>query len=136
MVFRISFLILLLMTMLVPRAASGGQPGPAEPRYDPATTVEFYAVVLEIRDVPRGGAMHGIHLMVDTGKETIDVYLGPAEFMKLFDFVFAKGDRIDVTGSKVKFGGATVVLAREVRRQSQTVYLRDASGNPNWPAGS
>jgi hypothetical protein len=136
MIFRIPLLLLILTVLCAPRAASGGQTAPAEPRYDPGTTVEFDGVVTEAREVPRGSAMRGLHLTVDTGKESLDVYLAPTEFMKQFDFNFAKGDRIEIAGSKVKSGGATVVLAREVRRQSQTLYLRDASGNPYWPQGS
>lgn len=136
MCYKIPALLLILMGLLAPRAAKGGQTSPAEPRYDPAATVEFDGVVTEMREVPRGSAMRGLHLTVDTGKESLDVYLGPTEFMKLFDFSFTKGDRIYVVGSKVKLAGGTVVLAREVRRQSQTVYLRDSTGNPYWPQGS
>jgi hypothetical protein len=136
MFFKIPALLLILMGLAAPRAASSGQTAPGEPKYDPAATVEFDAVVTEMREVPRGSAMRGLHLTVDTGKESVDVYLGPVEFMKLFDFAFAKGDRVYVTGSKVKFGGSAVVLAKEVRRQSQTVYLRDSSGNPYWQQGA
>lgn len=136
MVYKIPALLLILMGLLAPRAARGGQTSPPEPRYDPAATVEFAGVVSETREVPRGTAMHGLHLTVNTGKESLDVYLGPTEFMKLFDFAFTKGDSIHVVGSRVKLAGAAVVLAREVRRQSQTVYLRDSSGSPYWPQGS
>ena len=136
MIFRIPALLILLAAMVIPHAAGGGQTPAAEPRYDPATTVELSGVVVATREVPRGGALHGLHLVVEDGRENVDIYLGPADFMKQFDFTFAKGDQVDVTGSRVKWGGTTVVLAREVRRQSQTLYLRDAGGNPYWPQGS
>ncbi|SPE37449.1 conserved exported hypothetical protein [Candidatus Sulfopaludibacter sp. SbA3] len=136
MIFRLPLLLLILAALLAPRAASAGQPAPAEPRYDPGATVEFDGIVTETREVPRSSPMRGLHLTVDTGRESLDVYLAPMEFMKGFDFSFAKGDRINVTGSKVKFNGGAVVLAKEVRRQGQTVYLRDASGSPYWPPGS
>ncbi len=136
MICKIPILLLLLAALTIPHAAGGGQPQPAEPRYDTATTVEFTCVVTEVYEVARRNPMHGVHLKVDTGRETVDVYLGPTEFMKQFDFTFAKGDRVDIAGSKVKAAGATVVLAKEVRRQSQTVYLRDSSGAPYWPQGS
>ena len=35
-------------------------------------------------------------------------------------------------GSKIKFNGSQVVLAREVRLESTTVYLRDDHGVPYW----
>ncbi|MDR3702041.1 MAG: hypothetical protein P4L56_20500 [Candidatus Sulfopaludibacter sp.] len=136
MIFRIPALMLLLAALLIPRPARGGQPSPEEPRYDPATTVEFTGVVIASREVPRGSPMHGLHLTVENGKDSFDVYLGPMDFMKQFNFTFGKGDRIDAVGSRLKLGGTTVVLAREVRRQNQTVYLRDSGGNPYWLEGS
>ena len=132
MIFRIPALLLLLAALLIPRPARGGPPSSGEPRYDPATTVEFTAVVTASREVPRDSPMHGLHLTVENAKESFDVYLGPMEYMKQFHFTFAKGDRIDIAGSRLKYGGTTVVLAREVRRQSQTMYLRDSAGNPYW----
>jgi hypothetical protein len=136
MSYRIPLLLLVLAALLVPRAASGGQVTPADPKYDPASSVEFSAVVVELRDVARGNAMHGLHLIVENGRETIDVYLAPLEFMKQFDLTFAKGDRVQVLGSRVRPSATALVLAREVRRQNQTVYLRDAVGTPNWTAGT
>jgi hypothetical protein len=47
---------------------------------------------------------------------------------------FAKGDRVQVTGSKVKFQSADIILAREVRRDQDMIYLRDSQGKPFWPA--
>lgn len=136
MVYRIPLLLLVLAVLLVPRAASGGQVAPAEPKYDPASTVEFSAVVVEIREIARGNAMHGLHLIVENGKETLDVYLAPVEFMKQFDFAFARGDRVQVLGARVRPSATALVLAREVRRQNQTMYLRNAAGTPYWPAGT
>ena len=53
-------------------------------------------------------------------------------YLKDFNTHFAKGDRIQVKGSKVKYNGGTVVLAREVRSEATTVYLRDEQGVPYW----
>ncbi|HWC95429.1 MAG TPA: hypothetical protein VG456_01735 [Candidatus Sulfopaludibacter sp.] len=135
MIFRLPILLLILAALLVPRAASGGGTSPQDPKYDPATTVDLTVVVVEIREVARSTAMHGIHLTVEAGRESLDVYLGPVEFMKSFDFSFSKGDRIQILGSRIK-SATNLVLAREIHRQSQTVYLRDSSGAPYWPPGS
>jgi hypothetical protein len=136
MVYRIPLLFLVLAGLLAPRVAIGGQVAAAEPKYDPASSVEFPAIVVDIREVARGNAMRGVHLIVGTGKETIDVYLAPVEFLKQFDFAFAKGDRVQVLGARVRPSATALVLAREVRRQNQTVYLRDAGGTPNWQDGT
>jgi hypothetical protein len=42
---------------------------------------------------------------------------------------------VQVKGSKIKFNGASTVLAREVRMESNTLYLRDDHGVPYWTAG-
>jgi hypothetical protein len=125
--------------LLLGLAASSDQTAQAEPepRYDSATTVDMMTVVADVREVPRGNPLSGSHLMVrlDSAKETsetIDVYLGPANYLKDFEVTFAKGDRVQVIGSKVKYGGAPVVLARQVRRESTTLYLRDENGTPYW----
>jgi hypothetical protein len=115
-------------------------PAEPEPRYDTATTINTTVVVTEIKEVPAGSPLSGYHLMVrpESGKgesETMDVYLAPVDFVKDFDCHLAKGDRIQVIGSKVKTGAGHTVLAREVRAGSNTMYLRDEAGTPYWKTG-
>jgi hypothetical protein len=109
----------------------------AEPRYDASTNVDVMVVVADVKDVPPGSALSGMHLTVrpESAKgnsETMDVYLAPDDYLKDFGCHFAKGDRIQVKGSKVKYNGGPVVLAREVRLEATTVYLRDEHGVPYW----
>jgi hypothetical protein len=137
--FRIVVVFFLAAALLPGVTASSGQTAQAEPepRYDSATTVDMMTVVADLREVPRGSPLSGTHLIVrpESGKEnseTIDVYLGPASYLKDFDVTFGKGDRVQVIGSKVKYGGASIVLARQVRRDSTTIYLRDEHGIPYW----
>src|ERR1022692_676151 len=129
----------LVAPVLLGLTASSGQTAQAEPepRYDSATTVDMMTVVADLREVPRGSALPGTHLIVrpesaKENSETIDVYLGPANYLKDFEGTFAKGDRVQVMGSKVKYGGAAGLLARQVRRDSTTLYLRDEHGIPYW----
>jgi hypothetical protein len=114
--------------------------GAAEPRYDTATVVTVRMLVAEIRETPKGSPLAGIHLMARpesarADSEPWDVYLGPTEFMKDMDLVFQPHDRLDVIGSKIKVGGATVILTREIRRNESTLYLRDEKGEPVWKVG-
>ena len=62
----------------------------------------------------------------------MSVYLGPAEFIESFGLTFRKGDNLHITGSKVRNSGDSIVLAREVRRDSATLYLRNRNGDPYW----
>ena len=104
-----------------------------EPRYDPATEVSILAIVTEVREVPRGNPLSGIHLSVKTETQVFDAHLGPAEFVKQFEITFTKGDEVRVTGSKVKNGtGIRVILVREVRKDQATLSCRRAKGEPNW----
>jgi hypothetical protein len=103
-----------------------------EPGYDPATVIDVMATVMEVREVPPGSPLSGVHLLVRTQTETLDVYLAPAEFLKEFEISFAKGDRLQIAGSKVKLGETHVVLLREVRKRETTLYFRDRKGTPNW----
>ncbi len=111
--------------------------GAAEPRYDTSTVVTVRMLVAEIRETPKGSPLAGIHLMARpesarADSEPWDVYLGPTDFMKDMDLVFQPHDRLDVIGSKIKVGAATVILAREIRRSGSALYLRDEKGEPVW----
>lgn len=135
-----SILFLCVAPLLVALAASSDQKDAApaaEPRYDTATNVDLMVVVAEVKDVAVGNPLSGMHLIVrpesaKANSETTDVYLAPDDYLKDFGCKFAKGDRIQVKGSKVKFNGGPAVLAREVRLEATTVYLRDEHGVPYW----
>lgn len=130
-----------LAPLLTAFAASSGQTAQAEPepRYDAAATIDIMAVVADEREVASSSPLGGVHLLVrpetaKSGNEPIDVYLCPADFLKEFGIDFVKGDRLQIVGSKVKYGGNPLILAREVRRDTSTVYLRDQKGQPYWKA--
>ena len=104
-----------------------------EPRYDLATEISLLGTITEVREVPANSSLSGIHLIVKSPAQVFDVHLGPAKFIQQFEIRFAKGDEVRVTGSKVKTAsGVHVVLAREVRRESETLSCRRAKGEPNW----
>ena len=105
-----------------------------DPRYEVATVIDVDATVIDIREVARSNPLSGLHLTVKIESDTMDVFLGPVDFLKVFKITFAKGDKLEIIGSKIKFGGAHIVLARLVRRDETTLYLRDAKGKPHWTA--
>ena len=139
--FRTSVVFFCVAPWLLALAASSDQKDAAvadEPHYDIGTNVDVVVVVTDVKNVDDSNSpMAGTHLIVRpesarAGGETTDVYLAPLDFLKDFGCHFVKGDRIQVKGSKVKFNGNNVVLAREVRLESNTVYLRDEHGVPYW----
>jgi hypothetical protein len=117
-----------------PVAFAGQATNPdTEPRYDAAAVINVMATIAEVRETPRAGPLAGVHFLLKTDKESIDSHLGPSDFLKEFGVAFAKGDRVQIVGSRVKSGEGFVVLVREVRKDTSTLYLRDQKGNPNWP---
>jgi len=125
-----SLVLLLTLLAVVPKTETA-------PRYDPATVVDFPVDVTEVREASGDNGLNGIWLTVRTENDkTMNVYLGPASFLKEFEVVFAKGDNIHVVGSKVSFGGGSIILAREVSKGQATLYLRDRNGVPYWHSGN
>jgi hypothetical protein len=74
----------------------------------------------------------GTHLTLKTEAETLDVHVGPSWFLTQNQFSFAKGDQVEVTGSKVKVGTADTLLAREVKKEGKALVLRNPQGIPQW----
>lgn len=119
--------IALSMTLLAADKAA-----PIDPSYDTATVIDLTAKVTEVREVSKGQPLAGVHVILQKESQTLDIYVGPAEFVKVFDVKFVKGDEIRVIGSKVDFDGSTVVLAREVTLGTVTLVCRDKDGSPLW----
>lgn len=106
----------------------------AVPKYDPAAEKTFKGTVVDVVDrvCPMSGGL-GSHLMLklDDGS-TIEVHLATTKFVKNFDLVFNKGDKIEVVGVKVQFEGKETIFAREVTRGSDTFTFRDKDGVRIW----
>lgn len=113
--------------------AQGGMGQPTQgPKYNPSTEVTVKGTVGEVKEVTSPMGWAGEHLTLKTENETLDVHLGPASFLAEKKFSLAKGDQIEVTGSKIKYEGTDALLAREVKKGDQTLTLRNAQGIPQW----
>ena len=136
MAFRIAIAVIEIFALGVVLGAAENAPGKVDsgPRYDTSTVVTFEAVVSEVRPGAKDSVPQGVSLVVKNDSDVLlTVYLGPADFVKGFEITFRKGDRIHVSGSKVKSGdGEILVLARDVRKESSTLYLRGKGGEPYW----
>lgn len=74
----------------------------------------------------------GVHLLVDTGKETVEVFLAPSWYLEDRDFVIAPEDKIVITGSRINLDGEAAIVAREIKKGNATLVLRDENGFPLW----
>jgi hypothetical protein len=103
------------------------------PKYDAKTEITLKkAVVQDVKEVTLPNGQNRFRLIVKAGLETYEVCLCPKAFLEVLDTTFAKGDEVDITGSKVQEGEKTIVLARELVKGNNTLVLRDKTGAPVW----
>lgn len=104
--------------------------------YDTKTEATFTGAVDAVENVTPPGKgrrnLGGTHIRLRTEKETVEVHLGPTAFLRDQQAEIAKGDAVDILGSRVVVDGESVVLAREIKKGGRTWMLRDASGRPAW----
>ena len=100
--------------------------------YNPATETTVKGTVEDVQQVPgkRGGT--GTHLTLKADSGTFDVHVGPTSFVSNQQFSFAKGDEVEVTGSKV---GTDTLIAREIKKGDKILMLRNQQGTPAWSGG-
>ena len=105
------------------------------PKYNSASEATIKGTVEDIKVVP--GAMEGIHLVVKNDTETILVHVAPEKFLKEMDSQFAKGDQVEVIGSKIKAeDGTDELLAKQIEKSGNQLLLRDKKGTPIWAVWS
>jgi len=115
--------------------ALGQAPGPGSRMYDPKTETTVTGVVQEVKEVAGRGRGTGTHLAVKTDSGMIEVHVGPSWYLEQQNCEFKKDDHVEVLGSKVKFEGANVLIARQIKTGDKTWTLRDAQGIPAWSQG-
>ena len=104
----------------------------SEPVYNLATTTKVDGVVTAVHQVAAGNPMPGVHLTVKTKASSVDVYLGPADFLKFLRANVPVGRAIEVIGSMVKANSGDVLLTRDFDDGYQQISLRDTKGAPAW----
>ena len=115
------------------------------PMYDTRTEVTLTGTVEDVKTMraPMRGpgrmrmAMEGTHLMLNTDQGTIEVHLGPSAFLTEKNLEIAKGDTVEITGSRITIGDSDALLARAIRKGTDAWQLRDEHGRPFWamPSG-
>src|SRR3954470_21638704 len=85
------------------------------PKYDPKTEITLNkAIVQDVKEVTLPNGQERFRIIVKVGTDTYEVCLCPKAFLAVLDTAFAKGDEVEITGSKVQEADKTIVLAREV----------------------
>lgn len=113
-----------------------------EVSWNPGGPVDFVATIANVREVPAGDPMPGMHVDVKVKGKTVDVYVAPMEFVEKYGIKLSKGDDVRIVGKQEM---SEVVLANEITtgtfdnsprgggafRADTTVYLRNEDG-PFW----
>ena len=111
----------------------GGAGDPYSQMYNPKTVESLGGEVVSVDKFALGRKMsYGVHFTLKTEKETIPVHLGPSWYMEKQAVVFASGDKVEVTGSRITYQGQPTIIAAEVKKGGQVLKLRDAAGVPAW----
>ena len=107
---------------------------PAMPRYDVSTVASYSGTVTAIDTLASMMGMpgSGVHLTLKTATETLPVHLGPVMYLAQQKLRLAKGDVVEVRGSRIVLSTVPTRLAATVVRGADTLALRDAAGLPKW----
>jgi len=115
------------------RGAGGWSAGPYQRLYNPESAYSAHGRIDTIQSfVPVPGMAPGVHMMIKTASEVVDLHLGPMWFIERLEPPFEPGDEIDFRGSRVTLNGKVVVIAAEIRKGDNTLVLRNAAGVPAW----
>ena len=114
-------------------AAFGASSAVAQRNYDPKTVETIQGKVLSVeKTTPAKNRGYGVHLMLQTDKETVSVHLGPAWYIDKQTPHIEANDIITVTGSRVTVDGKPAIIAVQIKKGNETLKLRDENGIPAW----
>src|SRR5512143_87671 len=100
------------------------------PEYDPKAVVTIKGVVDEVHESKMRGDHPGLHLILKTETESVEVHACPVRFLSDLEFTVEKGDLLTVEGSRPDPAG--IVVAREITKGQISLRLRDEKGAPVW----
>ena len=105
-------------------------PAAKAPEYDVTAEVTIKGVVEDFHESKMRGDHPGLHIVLKTDTETVEVHACPLQFMTDLEFAVVKGDALTIIGSRP--GGEGIVIAREITKGQMSLTLREKSGAPVW----
>jgi hypothetical protein len=104
-----------------------------ELKYNPSTEITIEGNALYVADYPTKSDWTGVFaVMRDPRGGEIEVHLAPSFFLSKEGIELHTGDAMKVAGSRVKWHGGDIILARELDAQGKSAQLRDAEGKRRW----
>jgi hypothetical protein len=100
--------------------------------YDRATETSIAGVIVGVDAYPGADGVVGVHLEVNTGREFVQVHVGPAIYLGANNFFFFADERVSVIGSRVSTDARTAIWARTIAKGPSMLVLRNENGTPKW----
>src|SRR5579864_2440176 len=89
--------------------------------------------VYEGAEGSKGHVVDGLmYFTLRMSDRTVDVEIGPEEFVEQSGFKLKIGRAVTVTGMPLVWNGRNIVLAREVSNMTSVLIVRDRDGYPMW----
>lgn len=130
------FTLVLIAVFAVPFAVSqtgaGAGRGRGTRNYNLAAEMTVNGTVEGVMHPTGQKGIAGTHLTLKSDQGTFDVHVGPSSYISAQQFAFAKGDTVEVIGSKVKVEGQEAILARQITKDNKVLTLRNEQGFPLW----
>lgn len=130
--FTFFFITVVAVPLVFSQVGSGGGRGEGARMYDRATELTLKGTVEDVKQPTGQKGWPGTHLTLKSNLGTFDVHVGPTSYISSQQFALAKGDTIEVIGSKVNVRGQDALLARQITKDGKVLILRDEQGFPLW----
>ena len=88
--------------------------------------------VIRVNNISHRNSFGGLHLIVKTAKEDMDVHLGPNWYIRNQNIQINQQDKIKVRGWKTTIAGKPAIIAAEITKGNQVLSLRNPDGSPLW----
>lgn len=98
--------------------------------YDPAKAETLSGEVVSLEKIGRMG--RGVGFLLNTGKETLTIHLGPEWYIEQQNPKISAGDSVEVKGVRTVRWGKDVFVAAEIKKGGEILRLRDENGFPVW----
>ncbi len=100
--------------------------------WNPATVATVEGTIEGVERVEMGAQWRCVRLRLKTAAGPLMVRVAPDWWVTEKKLVFAAGEQVKGTGSRVEFSGEPAVVAGEIVRGSEKIVLRDAAGKAAW----
>jgi|GEM_PF-2507925 len=122
-----------------PNAINGRNGGGTAPPTGKVLQVEsiekFEGTIQSVNRVNMPSNQTQLQMVLNTNQGDLLVVLGPANYMDQQKIKFQAGDKVTVSGYRVKANGKDIITAAQVQKNGKTLQLLDEKRQPLWGGG-